>query len=301
MQLDEIKKEYLKRLEWKNIAPLHELIKKLPEIENTSVFFDNVVKIQADISQAQKKQILYCAKELKPWRKGPFEVFDIFIDTEWQSFIKYNLLAPHINLKNKVVADIGCNNGYYMFRMLKDKPKKVIGFDPSALTFMQFLFLNHFIKSDIVQYELLGIEHIEFYNHKFDVIFCLGVLYHRSDPISSLKSLHKALNIGGEVIIDTIIINEEGDYCLFPKDRYAGMKNVYFFPTISALENWLLRAGFEDITVLAIKPTDFEEQRKTDWIDSFSLNNFLQSDDVTKTIEGYPAPVRAYVKARKIK
>ncbi|MDQ1341218.1 MAG: tRNA carboxymethyltransferase [Campylobacterota bacterium] len=301
MQLDEIKKEYLKRVEWKNIAPLHELIKNLPTIHDAKISFDDAIKIETDINQTQKEQILHCAKELKPWRKGPFEVFDIFIDTEWQSFIKYNLLAPHINLKDKVVADIGCNNGYYMFRMLKDKPKKVIGFDPSALTYMQFLFLNHFIKSDIVQYELLGIEHVEFYNHKFDVIFCLGVLYHRSDPISSLKSLHKALNIGGEVIIDTIIINEDGDYCLFPKDRYAGMKNVYFFPTISALKNWLFRAGFEDIVVLAIKPTDFEEQRKTEWIDSFSLNNFLQNDDVTKTIEGYPAPVRAYVKARKIK
>ena len=57
--------------------------------------------------------------------------------------------------------------------------KLTLGFDPSALTYLQFLFVNHFVGSNIVEYELLGIEHIEHYHHTFDVIFCLGVLYHR--------------------------------------------------------------------------------------------------------------------------
>ena len=57
-----------------------------------------------------------------------------------------------------------------MFRMLEDKPKRLIGFDPSPLTLHQFEFINHFVKSDIV-YEMLGVEHLEFYNHKFDFIF----------------------------------------------------------------------------------------------------------------------------------
>jgi len=301
LQLDEIKKEKLKCLRWKNIAPVYELIKNLPTLNESKITYGDAIKIEASINKEEREQILKCAEKLKPWRKGPFDLLGIFIDTEWQSFIKYNLLAPHLNLKDKVVADVGCNNGYYMFRMLKEGPKRVIGFDPSALTYMQFLFLNHFIKSDIVEYELLGIEHIEFYNHKFDVIFCLGVLYHRSDPVSSLKSLYKAMNPGGELIVDTIIIEGLDDVCLFPKERYAGMKNVYFFPTLPALKNWLIRAGFDDIEVIAIKPTDFEEQRVTEWIDSQSLNNFLQNDDVSKTVEGYPAPIRAYVKARRIR
>jgi tRNA (mo5U34)-methyltransferase len=173
-----------------------------------------------------------------------------------------------------------------------------VGFDPSAQMYLQFLFVNHFLKSDI-SYELLGIEHVEFHEHKFDLIFCLGVLYHRSDPIDSLKSLNRSLNPGGEVIIDTMIIEGEEEICLFPEERYAAMRNVYFLPTIPALKNWLKRAGFIDIEVLAIKATDLEEQRKTEWIDSHSLNNFLKSDDITKTIEGYPAPIRAYMKARK--
>ena len=93
-----------------------------------------------------------------PWRKGPFRVFDTYIDSEWRSNIKYNLLRKHFDLKNKKVADIGCNNGYYLFRMQEDNPKLLVGFDPSALFKMQFDFINHFVKSSII-YELLGVEH----------------------------------------------------------------------------------------------------------------------------------------------
>lgn len=300
MDIEAIKEERRGWLTWKNIAPGYERVKALPDVTVTDIRFDDAITVKADLSDAQREQILETAKTLKPWRKGPFDICGIYIDTEWQSNIKYNLIAPHIDLKDKVVADVGCNNGYYMFRMLEQRPKRVIGFDPSAQTYLQFLFVNHFVKSDCLEYEMLGIEHIEHYNHTFDVIFCLGVLYHRSDPVASLKSLHRSLNKGGEIVIDTIIIEGEEEVCLFPKERYAAMRNVYFLPTVPALKNWLYRAGFEDIEVLALKPTDTEEQRQTEWIDSFSLNNFLQNDDSSKTIEGYPAPIRAYVKARRV-
>jgi tRNA (mo5U34)-methyltransferase len=298
LQLDSLREERKKWLTWKNIAPGYEAIQKLPNIDNIEIDYGDTFTINALISDTDKAQIIETAKLIKPWRKGPFNFFGEFIDTEWRSNLKYNLLMPHVDLKDKVIADVGCNNAYYMFRMLADKPKRVVGFDPSAQMYLQYLFINHFVKSDM-EYELLGIEHVEFHEHKFDLIFCLGVLYHRSDPIEALKSLYRSLNAGGEVVIDTMIIEGEDDVCLFPKDRYAAMRNVYFLPTIPALKNWLSRAGFIDIELIEIKKTDFEEQRKTEWIDSHSLNNFLKSDDITTTIEGYPAPIRAYMKARK--
>ncbi len=204
-----------------------------------------------------------------------------------------------MNLKDKVVADIGCNNGYYMFRMLEDKPKRLIGFDPSPLTLHQFEFINHFVKSDIV-YEMLGVEHLEFYNHKFDFIFMLGVLYHRPDPVGTLKSLARGLNSKGEILIDTFMIDGEDEICLTPNKRYSKIPNIYFIPTISALKNWVERAGFENFEVLATTVTTSEEQRKTDWSFDQSLEDFLDPNDNTKTVEGYPAPKRVYVKARKV-
>jgi len=202
------------------------------------------------------------------------------------------------SLKDKIVGDIGCNNGYYLFRMLSQKPKKLIGFDPSAIFYSQFSFINHFVKSSIV-YELLGVEHVEFYEHKFDILFCLGVLYHRPDPIGMLKSLFKGLNSNGELVLDTFMIDGEEEISLTPKDRYSKMRNIYFIPTINTLKNWCYRAGFSGVEVLEIMVTQPNEQRKTKWINSQSLEDFLDPNDSSKTIEGYPAPKRVYIKAIK--
>jgi len=293
MQLDKIRKERQKQFTFKNIAPLKEMIDNLPEFKVDKIKLDNIIEISGDFDD---KLIYQTAKKLMPWRKGPFKIGNTFIDSEWQSFIKYNLLRPHFNLENKVVADVGCNNGYYMFRMLEDNPKKVVGFDPMASFNLQFDFINHFIKSNKLKYELLGVEHLPFYEEKFDTIFCLGVLYHRSDPVNMLKQLKQGLNTNGEVILDTFIIEGEEEIALTPK-RYAKMRNVYFIPTINALKNWAEIAKFKDFEVLEIKPTDLNEQRKTEWIEGESLNNFL-NEDGTKTIEGYPPPIRAYIRLK---
>jgi len=299
MNLDVLREERKKWLTWKNIKPYQEAIAMLPQYKNIEVSFSDCVKIQIEnLSKEDAEQIKQTALLLKPWRKGPFAFNELFIDSEWQSQIKYNLLEPYFDLKDKIVGDIGCNNGYYLFRMLTQKPKKLIGFDPSAIYYSQFQFMNHFIKSDIV-YELLGVEHVEFYEHKFDTLFCLGVLYHRSDPVAMLKSLFKGLNDGGELILDTFMIEGEDEICLTPKDRYSKIPNIYFVPTVNALINWCHRAGFKTVEVLETMKTKLHEQRKTEWIDTQSLEDFLDPNDDTKTVEGYPAPKRVYIKAIK--
>lgn len=299
VDLDRLREERRKWLTWKNIVPYQEAIQALKTYEDVEVKLGDRVEVQIkDLSSHDAQQIKETALLMKPWRKGPFQINDLFIDSEWQSQIKYNLLEPHFDLKDKIVGDIGCNNGYYLFRMLSQKPKKLIGFDPSAIYYSQFQFINHFIQSDIV-YELLGVEHVEFYEHKFDILFCLGVLYHRSDPVAMLKSLYKGLNKGGELILDTFMIDGEAEVCLTPKERYSKIPNIYFVPTVNALKNWCHRAGFESVEVLEIMKTEPHEQRKTAWIDTQSLEDFLDPNDDTKTVEGYPAPKRVYIKAVK--
>lgn len=288
---------------WKNVEPWYLQLQKAYKIEKSNLKIDYgdwfSVGSRADLSDDEYELIIETAKKLIPWRKGPFKIFGLEIDSEWQSNIKYNLIRPYFDLKDKIVADIGCNNGYYMFRMLEDKPKRLVGFDPSPLTLHQFEFINHFVKSNII-YEMLGVEHLEAYSHKFDFIFMLGVLYHRADPIGTLKSLSRGLNSKGEIIIDTFMIDGDEELCLTPNKRYSKIPNIYFIPTIPALKNWLLRAGFENIEVIATTITSIEEQRKTIWSFDESLDDFLDKNDKTKTVEGYPAPKRVYVKARKV-
>ena len=297
MDLDKLRQEKAKALNFKDNLARVELIKQIEQnnLNTTKTNFGDVIEIEFDNHQSELIQ--ECAMALKPWRKGPFRLNDLFIDSEWQSNIKYNLLSPYFDLKDKVVADIGCNNGYYMFRMGEQNPREIIGFDPGANFYLQFLFINLFAKTDI-KFELLGVEHLPFYEKKFDFIFMLGVLYHRSDPVGSLKSLAKALNKSGEIIIDTFMIDGDEDVALSPASTYSKIPNIYFVPTVNCLRNWLVRAGFCDIEILAITKTDANEQRKTDWIDSQSLEDFLDPNDPTKTVEGYPAPKRVYVKAK---
>ncbi|EAL5925412.1 tRNA 5-methoxyuridine(34)/uridine 5-oxyacetic acid(34) synthase CmoB, partial [Campylobacter coli] len=200
-------------------------------------------------------------------------------------------------ISQKCVADIGCNNGYYMFKMLEFNPKKLIGFDPSIKYRLQFELINTLAKTPI-KYELLGVEDLPKYGLKFDVIFCLGVIYHRSDPIKMLKDLKVGLNKNGTVFLDTMYIEDPREIALVPNKTYSKIPNIYFVPSISALKNWCERAGFKDFEVLATKTTDENEQRKTEWIDSFSLENFLDPNDKNLTIEGYEAPKRVYVRIK---
>ncbi|PAF54535.1 tRNA 5-methoxyuridine(34)/uridine 5-oxyacetic acid(34) synthase CmoB [Helicobacter sp. 13S00482-2] len=303
--LENARKEGLKLLQSKSIAPLvnsiEELSLKFPDMRCSYECKDGIrIDFDDTIEESSFDFFTELALKLKPWRKGPFYLGDLFIDSEWKSFLKWNLIAPHINIKDKDVADVGCNNGYYMFEMAKLKPSSIVGFDPSGLYKCQFDFINFFLAQNIC-YELLGIEHLRMYDKKFDVIFCLGVLYHRSDPINALKSLYAGLKKNGELILDTLVIDSDLEIALCPKISYAKMPNVYFIPSIKALEGWCFRAGFTEMQILAIKDTTPLEQRKTQWIDGMSLESFLDLEDYSKTIEGYPAPKRAYFSLKRTK
>ena len=295
MDIEAVRKERQKWLDWKSIRPLREMLEGLPKREGKLYFPESgAVGIDVEIDD----EVVEVAKSLKPWRKGPFQIGNLFIDSEWRSQIKYSIIQPHLNIENQIVGDIGCNNGYYMFRMLEKRPKKIVGFDPSPLFRTQFDFIDSFIESGI-EYELLGVEHLQYYGIEFDTLLALGILYHRSDPIATLKSLRQGLKKGGTLILDTFYIEGDEEYCLFPKNRYSKIPNIYFVPTIPALENWIERAKFSNFEVIGKYPTTTQEQRKTDWIDGESLDNFLDPLDSSKTVEGYPAPKRVYVKVTK--
>ncbi len=292
MDINEILNERKKWFEWKNIKPIKEALNKF-EVKNAKYQLNDIIEIKTDEKLMPKIKDL--ALMLKPWRKGPFKINNLFIDSEWRSYIKWNSLKPHLKLENKDVLDVGGNNGYYAFRMLEMNPKSIEVFDPSPLFNLQFEFINKFIKSNI-EYKLLGVEHIPYYPKKFDVIFCMGVLYHRRDPVEMLKWLKEGLKKGGEVILDTLIIEGNEEVALSPM-RYAKMKNVYFIPTLKTLYNWIKRANFSEIEFIGKRYTTTNEQRKTEWIEGESLENFLNKDE-TKTIEGYEPPLRCYLRLR---
>lgn len=235
-----------------------------------------------------------------PWRKGPFSVFGIDIDAEWRSDRKWARLVPELpDLRGKVVADIGCNNGYYMFRMAALEPACVLGFEPFVQHWRAFHMLNGFAGLDNLHAELLGVEHLGLFPACFDVIFCMGILYHRPSPIDCLKNTLAALKPGGTLLLESQIIPGEDPVALFPEKTYAKAPGVWFVPTARCLENWLKRAGFRDIRLFCRHPMSGEEQRRTAWMRYESYEDFIDKKNPSRTIDGFPAPWRAFFTARR--
>ena len=281
-----------------------EILAALPEIKASSIDIGaDCVRIgsagdcDAD-TQAELKTLL---KQLIPWRKGPYELFGLHIDTEWHSDWKWQRIQPHLTtLLNRRVLDVGCGNGYHMWRMLAEGAKLVIGADPSQFFLMQFHTLKKYAGEQPIHLlpfkgEELPAFYTDYKGKGFDTVFSMGVLYHRISPIEHLQELKSFMRAGGELVLETLIIEGDGNEVLIPEDRYAKMRNVWFLPSPELLVRMLERVGFKNIRVVDINQTSIQEQRSTEWMEFESLQDFLDPEDQAKTIEGYPAPRRAVV------
>ncbi|EEO23491.1 hypothetical protein HRAG_00548 [Helicobacter bilis ATCC 43879] len=261
--------------------------------EALSLYFHN-------ISSNEFQTLQDLALDLKPWRKGPFCLYgaenntQFFIDSEWQSNKKMKLILQALdiigyNLKDKVVLDVGCNNGYYMFDLALRGVKHISGIDPIAIFFLQFYFIHKLTNISHCAFRLLGVQDVIMLNAKYDLILCLGVLYHRKEPLQTLKQLKSILAPNGILLLETLILQDSNATCLCPYPTYAKMPNVFYIFSPQALQNLALHAGFKSCEILSYSYTDNTEQRSTDFIDKKSLGDYLTP---TQTIEGYPPACR---------
>jgi tRNA (mo5U34)-methyltransferase len=173
----------------------------------------------------------------------------------------------------------------------------VIGIDPSPLFIVQYWALQHFIQSDSVFVVPAACEDLPPDLEAFDTVFSMGVLYHRRAPMDHVLELRQLLKPGGQLVLETLVIEGDENAVLVPGDRYGRMGNVWFIPSVAALTRWLEKMRFSDINVIDVCTTTIEEQRSTDWMTFQSLSDFLDPDDHSKTVEGHPAPMRAVLTA----
>ena len=239
--------------------------------------------------------------KLHPWRKGPFEILGLKIDTEWRCDWKWNRITDAVDLRGRFVLDVGSGNGYYGWRMLAAGADFVVGCDPMLLYVMQFEVLQRYAAADQQRHFVMPVTDTEVPQGlaAFDVVFSMGVLYHRTSPIDHLQTLCGAMRRGGKLVLETLVYPSADADVLVPEGRYAKMRNVWFIPSLEMLKRMLRRTGFADIEVIDVSTTTTEEQRSTDWMKFESLADFLDPNDASKTLEGYPAPTRAMVTAIK--
>ena len=276
----------------------------IPNVPTTHFNFNNsTIEIgkEHELSGQQKIELNSNLQKLLPWRKGPFNLFGISIDTEWRSELKWNRLQAYLpDLNNKRILDVGCGNGYYMMRMLGKGARQVIGVDPNLLFLAQFFALTKNLQTSTDAHLLpLAFEHLPSELNYFDCVFSMGVLYHRRNPLEHINLLYQHTKPGGTVYIETLIVDESYSTELIPEDRYAGMRNVWSVPCPNLVQAWLHECGFINSSLLDSHTTTPKEQRTTLWMPYYSLTNYLDPQDPSKTIEGYPAPKRAIFSAQK--
>lgn len=273
-------------------------LNKFPTDVTNNVDLTGSVSITNDVPPppGQIKKLEALLRVFSPWRKGPFHVHGIDIDTEWRSDWKWERLREHITpLTNRTVLDVGCGSGYHLWRMLGDGAKFTVGIDPSTLFLFQFEAIRQLANDDQRAHLLpLGIEQMPKLK-AFDTVFSMGVLYHRKSPIDHLQQLKDQLREGGELVLETLVIDGDVNQVLVPPGRYGKMNNVWFLPSADALCLWLEKLGFENVRCVDSCVTTTGEQRQTDWMEFESLKDFLDPDDQTKTVEGHPAPKRAVI------
>lgn len=232
---------------------------------------------------------------LRPWRKGPFNVFGTEIDAEWRSDMKWDRLAEHLDFEKKRVLDVGAGNGYHCFRAAGAGARMALGIDPTLLYVAQFTAIKRFLPKLPVALLPLALEELPAALTNFDIVLSMGVLYHRRSPLDHLMHLKRHLKVGGQVVIETIVMDGPPGFSLVPDDRYASMPNVWFIPAAETVCQWLTRVGFKRPSVVNITPTTEQEQRTTEWMPSKSFKDFLDPSDPAKTLEGYPSPKRAVI------
>ena len=284
-----------------NAAAWLDTIEQLPNVLPSTISLNaNQVKVGegSDLDELSRAMLLEQLKTFHPWRKGPYDVFGINIDTEWRSDWKWDRLKDHIApLDKRLVLDVGCGNGYHCWRMLGSGAKMVVGVDPLLLNVLQFQVIRKLMGETPVYVLPMTLEQIPAETKAFDTVFSMGVLYHRRSPIDHLLELKDCLQSGGELVLETLVVDGKDGEVLMPEGRYAKMRNVWFLPSCETLISWMKRCGFKNCRVIDVSTTTIEEQRATEWMQFHSLAEFLDQDNPELTCEGLPAPKRAIILA----
>jgi len=306
-QVEQIRRERRQKMERPHFLDQAKAISQLPTGDELPCAVERQLDLnhvtigrRSDLTEEQHTLLERAIYQLLPWRKGPFRLFGQEIDAEWQSQMKWDRIAPELGcLEGKQILDVGCGNGYYMFRAAHQQPRLVLGIDPSIPFYWQFELMQRYLQLPNLQYELMGVEDLGLFDRDFDMVWCMGILYHHRNPIEILRRLHQAVRVGGTLVVESQTIPGTDSIALFPQERYAKARNVYFVPTAECLVNWIRRSGFKQVEVVSHSKVTFAEQRSTELAPYESLVDFIDPANVDLTVEGYPAPYRTVIRAER--
>ena len=94
--------------------------------------------------------LMEALRKLIPWRKGPFMINELTLESEWDGDMKWQRITKYIKpLKNKRVLDVGAGNGYFTLRMAMEGAERTLGIEPFLLFNYQFRAIKSLIESPL--------------------------------------------------------------------------------------------------------------------------------------------------------
>jgi tRNA (mo5U34)-methyltransferase len=111
------------------------------------------------------------------------------------------------DLSGRRVLDIGCSDGYFAF-VCEERGADVLAIDFVPEDYTGFNTAKTILGSG-VEYSMESVYNLSPDKHGcFDVVLCLGVLYHLRNPMAALDAIRSIMNTKAELFVATFMIDE---------------------------------------------------------------------------------------------
>lgn len=117
------------------------------------------------------------------------------------------------SLQGKRVLDLGCNAGFWSLAAIEAGADFVLGVDGRQMHVDQanLVFEAKGVDADRYRFELSDIFELDLHEEQFDVVLCLGLLYHVSKPFELMERI-AGWNLDLLVIDSTLDTRAQGPY-----------------------------------------------------------------------------------------
>lgn len=194
------------------------------------------------------------------------------------------------SLAGLTVLDLGCNQGFWSLEAARAGAVEVLGVDDRPEHVAAARFIASATDIDNVSFQALNVFDPALLTHgQFDVVLCLGLLYHVDRPLELLERLHKLTRRW--LVVDTSVVNvsapilhliyeDTGDPRNATREDGVGMQpqarasaagcTLVAVPSSQAVERMLWHAGFPLVWRVpqrtADMPAAYRAGRRATWI-----------------------------------
>ena len=181
----------------------------------------------------------------RPWWYHKFEIFpDVITPGVYEPHGTLQLLELPLDLNEKRILEIGPADGFFT-KVLAERGAEVTAVDYAARDFHGFAIMEklagkrfNFIQSNI--YEIVNIGF-----RPFDIVLCLGVLYHLPDLCRAIWSIRPL--VADSLIVETLISLDHNDEPIaeyLPAASVNGDSTNFWAPNLRCCEAILADAGY---------------------------------------------------------